>query len=166
MFRVGQLAKLGWQQAHSVLLPLHWIQAEGGAIACTLLLVQRKCPTLVRVQLPSGVVITQTPQAYAAAQSLFETQAANVSFQLASGLITCDMTDLACFLVSLQFLVPLEPVSIQPSPPPFPAAWSTLQPPLPLPLGPLRTPLPPAPSFPPSLAPCAHYRPLKRCQQG
>ena len=80
--RVGQSTKLGWQQAHSVLLPLHCIQAQGGPIACTLLLVQRKYPTLVRARLPSGVIITQTPKAYTAAQSHFEAQAANVMSRL------------------------------------------------------------------------------------
>ena len=101
--RVGQSAKLGWQQAHSVLLPLHCIQAEGGAIACTLLLVQRKYPTLVRARLPSGVIITQTPKAYTAAQSHLEAQAANVR----SRLLPAVSHDPSWLPVFLQFLVPL-----------------------------------------------------------
>ena len=77
--RVSQLAKLGWQKAQSVLLPLHCVRPDGGLIPCTLIVVQRKYPMMVRERLPSGVVIIRTPEAVRAAQSDFDAQAAIVS---------------------------------------------------------------------------------------
>lgn len=82
------MAKLGWQKTQSVLVPLQCIQADGGAVPRTLLLVQRKYPTMVRERLPSGVVITRTPEGYRAAQSRYETFAANVSLVCASQCLT------------------------------------------------------------------------------
>ena len=81
---MDETAKLGWQKAQSVLVPLQCIQTDGGAIPRTLLVVQRKYPTMVRERLPSGVVIIRTPEAYRAAQSRFETVAANVSLLCAT----------------------------------------------------------------------------------
>lgn len=61
-----------------MLLPLHCIQPEGGALGCTLLVVQRKHPSMVWERLPSGITITRSPQAHTAAQTRFEEQAAKV----------------------------------------------------------------------------------------
>ena len=77
--RVSPMATLGWQKAQRSYVPLHCIQPEGGSIASTLLVVQRKYPVMVWERLPSGVTVTVSLPTYEAAQSQYENQAAKVT---------------------------------------------------------------------------------------
>ena len=70
---------MGWQDSQRAYVPLHCVYPEGGNVPCTLLVVQRKYPVMMHEQLPSGVPITRSQQAYQTAQNQFEVQAANVS---------------------------------------------------------------------------------------
>jgi hypothetical protein len=73
------MARMGWQDSQRAYVPLHCVYPEGGNVPCTLLVVQRKYPVMMHEQLPSGVPITRSQQAYQTAQNQFEVQAANVS---------------------------------------------------------------------------------------
>ena len=76
--RVSQLAKLGWQKAQHVYVPLHCVHPDGGTVPCTLLVVQRKFPMMVYEKLPSGCPIARSQPTYQAAQNHYEMQAAKV----------------------------------------------------------------------------------------
>lgn len=84
--RVSQLAKLGWQKAQHVYVPLHCVHPDGGAVPCTLLVVQRKFPIMVYEKLPSGCPIARSQPTYQAAQNHYEMQAAKVSISKDSSL--------------------------------------------------------------------------------
>ena len=77
--RVSQLAKLGWQKAQHVYVPLHCVHPDGGGVPCTLLVVQRMFPMMVYEKLPSGCPIARSQPTYQAAQNHYEMQAAKVS---------------------------------------------------------------------------------------
>ena len=78
------MAKMGWQKAQRSYVPLNCIQPEGGSIASTLLVVQRKYPVMVWERLPSGVPVTVSLPTYEAAQTQYEHQAAKVVISLQS----------------------------------------------------------------------------------
>lgn len=70
--------KLGLQRSPSSTVPLHQVHAEGGLLPQTVLLVQRKHPTLMWQRLPDGRVLLQSLTAHAAAQEAAAAQQAQV----------------------------------------------------------------------------------------